>query len=158
MLSVLCLVFYVAAGLVAAAACTICLLGALGLTELVFGFELYVYLHRVMPTTALVAALFCVLIFAYGFLMNRKYEDFTGLLQLGEEVTGWLAKCVAAYFLSTVISQLILLVKFWDVQLAGIKDAVGFVTYMMEAGWLWLAIAIVLIVGNAILKKFAYEK
>ena len=158
LLTMLCLVFFLSAGLAAFAACGTCVLAALGLTELVFGFELYVYLHSAMPVGALVALLFCVFIFVYAFLMKRKYEDFTGLLQLGEEVTGWLAKCVGAYCLSTVVSQLILLVRFWDVQIGNIQDAMGFVTYMLDNGWLWLGLAAVLTVVNMVLKKLAYDK
>ena len=157
LLTLLSVIFVIFAGITAVVACLICLAEALGLTELLAGFVLYVFCRQMMPIVGWITILFGVLMVADGIFLKRKYPDHINLAQRGDEVTEWLLKFDVAYLLSTVVSQLILLVRFWDVRIDSIKDAAGLVSYLLANGWIWLGLAVVLIVVNAVCKKLGYD-
>ena len=157
LLTLLSAIFVIFAGITAVAAGLICLAEALGLTELLAGFVLYAFLCQMMPIAGLLTILFGVLMVADGIYLKRKYPDHIDLAQRGDAVTEWLLNFDVAYLLATVLSQVILLIRFWDVQTESFKDAAGLVFYLLDAGWLWLGLAVVLIAVNAVCKKLAYD-
>lgn len=143
------------AGVATVAACVIYATEALGLIEWLFGFSLYVLIQRVFPIAGLLAGVFGVLLIACVILLNRKNPDYTGIAQLGEDISEWLLKYDALYFCVTVAGQIVLLIRFWDVRVAEIKGAVGFVAYLLDAGWPWLILAVALILVNYICKRLS---
>ena len=157
LLALLTVFFVIFAGITAVAACLVCLAEALGLTELLAGFVLYVFCRQMMLFAGWITILFGVLMVAYGIYLKRKYPDRINLAQRGDEVTEWLLKFDVAYLLVTVVSQLIVLVRLWDEQIASLQNVAGIVTYLLANGWLWLGLAVVLIVVNTVCKKLVYD-
>lgn len=158
LLAALFVMFVAAAGIMVAAASMLCLVEALGMTEQVAGFALYVFCIRAVPLGMVFAVLFAVSMLAYGYLANRNNPGSVRIAELGAEIAGWLLKCDVVYLCATVISQLILMVRFGDVQMDAVQGPVDFIFYVFAGSWLWLILAVALVLVRWVCRNLYRRK